>query len=44
MVVRFFDGRPDKMVESVLENEMALSEQVATLRHLLDSRREHQVA
>ena len=44
MVVRFFDGRSDKMIESVLENEMSLPEQVAILGSLLDSRREHQVA
>lgn len=44
VAVRFFDGRPEKMIESVLENEMSPSEQLAILRSLLDSRREHQVA
>jgi predicted transcriptional regulator len=44
VATRFFDGRPEKMIESVLESEMSLSEQLATLRSLLDSRREHQVA
>jgi len=44
VATRFFDGRPEKMIESVLESEMSLSEQLATLRNLLDSRREHQVA
>jgi len=44
VAMRFFDGRPEKMIESVLENEMSLPDQVATLRTLLDSRREHQVA
>lgn len=43
MVMRLFDGRADKMIESVL-NEMPLPEQVATLHSLLNSRRKHQVA
>ncbi len=44
VVVRFFDGKPEKMIESILENEMPLPEQLVTLRNLLESRREHQVA
>jgi BlaI family transcriptional regulator, penicillinase repressor len=44
VATRLFDGRPEKMLESVLENEMSPPEQLATLRSLLDSRREHQVA
>ncbi len=44
VVVRFFDGRADKMIESILGSEMSAAEQVSTLRNLLESRREHQVA
>jgi BlaI family penicillinase repressor len=44
VVVRFFDGRAEKMIESVLESELSGPDQVAALRSLLESRREHQVA
>jgi predicted transcriptional regulator len=44
VVMRFFDGRADKMIESVLESEISGQEQINTLRTLLESRREHQVA
>ncbi len=44
VLVRFFDGRPEKMMENVLENEVPGPEQITTLRNLLESRREHQVA
>jgi predicted transcriptional regulator len=44
VVVRFFDGRADKMIESVLDSEISGPDQVAALRNLLESRREHQVA
>ena len=44
VATRFFDGRAEKMIESVLESELSQAEQVATLRKLLEARREHQVA
>ncbi len=44
VLVRFFDGRPEKMMENVLENEVPGPEQLNTLRNLLEARREHQVA
>ena len=44
VLVRFFDGRPEKMIENVLENEVPGPEQITALRNLLESRREHQVA
>ncbi len=44
VLVRFFDGRPEKMMENVLENEVPAPEQLNTLRNLLEARREHQVA
>ena len=44
VAVRFFDGRADKMIESVLDSEVAGPEQINVLRTMLESRREHQVA
>jgi len=44
VLMRYFDGRAEKMIESILENEMALADQVTLLRKLLEPRREHQVA
>ena len=44
LLVRYFEGRADKMIESILENEMTLADQVTLLRKLLELRREHQVA
>ncbi|HYK88611.1 MAG TPA: BlaI/MecI/CopY family transcriptional regulator [Acidobacteriota bacterium] len=43
VLVRFFDGRADKMIENVLET-VSGQEQANLLRNLLESRREHQVA
>ncbi len=42
--VRFFDGRADKMIESVLDSEVTPADQAAMLRKLVETRREHQVA
>ncbi len=44
VATRYFDGRAEKMIESVLESELPMADQVATLRKLLEARREHQVA
>jgi BlaI family transcriptional regulator, penicillinase repressor len=44
VLMRFFDGRADKMIESVLENHTSLGDQVALLRKVLEPQREHQVA
>lgn len=44
VVTRFFDGKPEKMIEAVLDYEMPHLDQLATLRNLLETRREHQVA
>ena len=44
VVVRFFDGRPEKMVENILENELTEPDQLGNLRSLLESRLENQVA
>jgi BlaI family transcriptional regulator, penicillinase repressor len=45
VLTRFFDGNPEKMIESVLENEIKATEQIGTVRNLLESRQqENQVA
>jgi BlaI family transcriptional regulator, penicillinase repressor len=44
LVTRFFEGKPENMVESVLENEPLNVGQLAALRSLLESRVENQVA
>lgn len=44
VLTRFFDGNPEKMIENVLENEVKETEQLGTVRSLLESRRENQVA
>jgi predicted transcriptional regulator len=37
VLTRFFDGNPEKMIESVLDNEVKESEQVENVRSLLES-------
>ena len=37
VLTRFFDGNPDKMIESVLEFEVKKSDQVETVKSLLES-------
>ncbi len=44
VVVRLFDGSPEKLVESVLENEVTDPEQLSNLRRLLELRSQQQVA
>jgi predicted transcriptional regulator len=44
LLTRFFDGRPEKLVANILENEMTAPEQFDTIKDLLESRREHRVA
>ena len=44
VLTRFFDGSPEKMIASVLENEIREPEQLGNVRNLLESRRENQVA
>jgi predicted transcriptional regulator len=44
LVTRFFDGRPEKLVESVLEHEVTAPDQLESLRNLIESRQEVQVA
>jgi BlaI family transcriptional regulator, penicillinase repressor len=41
---RFFDGKPEKLIENVLENEVKGSEKLGSAKNLLESRRENQVA
>ncbi len=44
VLTRFFDGSPEKMIETVIENEVKRPEQLGTVRNLLESLRENQVA
>jgi BlaI family transcriptional regulator, penicillinase repressor len=44
VLTRFFDGSPEKMIETVIENEVKRPEQLGIVRNLLESRQENQVA
>ncbi len=44
VLTRFFDGCPEKMIETVIENEIKRPEQLGSVKSLLDSRQENQVA
>jgi BlaI family transcriptional regulator, penicillinase repressor len=44
VLTRFFDGCPEKMIETVIENEIKGPEQLGTVKSLLESREENQVA
>jgi BlaI family penicillinase repressor len=44
VLTRFFDGDPEKLIENVIENEVKEPQQLGSVKNLLDSRRENQVA
>lgn len=44
ILIRFFDGRPEKLIESLLEDEMEAPELSGTVMNLLESREKNQVA
>jgi BlaI family transcriptional regulator, penicillinase repressor len=44
VLTRFFDGSPEKMIETVIENEIKGPEQLGSVKNILDSRQENQVA
>jgi BlaI family transcriptional regulator, penicillinase repressor len=44
VLTRFFDGSAEKLIETVIENEIKGSEQLGTVKNLLESRQENQVA
>jgi predicted transcriptional regulator len=44
VLTRFFDGSPEKMIETVIENEIKGAEQLGSVKSLLESRQENQVA
>ena len=44
VLTRFFDGDPEKFIESVIQNEVKEPQQLGSVKHLLDSRQENQVA
>ena len=41
---RFFDGNPEKLIETVLEEELKKPELIEPVRDILSSRRQNQVA
>jgi BlaI family penicillinase repressor len=44
IIERFFDGSPEKLIESVLNNEIADAQKQASVRRLLESQVQEQVA
>jgi BlaI family penicillinase repressor len=44
VLTRFFDGDPEKFIENVIENEVKEPQQLGSVKNLLDSRQENQVA
>ena len=44
VINRFFDGKPEGLVEDVLENETIASDQLEALRNLVEARQENLVA
>jgi BlaI family penicillinase repressor len=44
LLMRFFDGRPEKLIENVLENEVKGSKQLGSVRDPLQSKQEPNVA
>jgi BlaI family transcriptional regulator, penicillinase repressor len=38
LISRFFDGKPEKLIENLLDTEMKASEQQDTLKNILESR------
>lgn len=44
VIMRFFDGNPEGLVEDILDNEVLDPMQIETVRHLLDSRQVNLVA
>ncbi len=44
VIARFFDGKPEGMIEDILENETIAAEKLEALRSLVESRQENLVA
>jgi predicted transcriptional regulator len=44
ILVRFFDGNPEKLIKNVLENEITAPEQLGSVRNILESRQQNEVA
>jgi len=44
ILIRFFDGHPEKLIENLLEEEVGKPELSGTVRHLLEAKRKNQVA
>jgi BlaI family penicillinase repressor len=44
LIARLFDGNPEKLIETLLENELHTQEQLGAVRNLLESMYENQAA
>lgn len=44
ILIRYFDGSPEKLIENVLEDEMGVPELSGTIMNLLESKQKNQVA
>lgn len=44
VINRFFDGRPEGLIEDVLENETIAADQIEPIKNLVESRKENLVA
>ena len=44
VIARFFNGRPERMIEDILENETIKPAQLEVVRNLVESRQENLVA
>jgi BlaI family transcriptional regulator, penicillinase repressor len=44
VLARFFDGSPEKLIASILENEVKAPDQMGTVRNLQEARKENRVA
>ncbi len=44
VINRFFDGRPEALIEDVLEHETIAADQIENVKNLVESRKENRVA
>jgi len=44
VINRFFDGKPESLIENVMENESIAADQIENIKNLVESRRENLVA
>jgi BlaI family transcriptional regulator, penicillinase repressor len=44
VIARFFDGKPEGLIEDILENESIAADQINAVKNLVESRKENLVA